>query len=88
MINNIAQMCFIIRWVLHIDKVFIAILLAVINDKDKMLKYILAYDKQHYTNVFIIRCELHNDKKFFAILLSVVSDKDKMLKYIIAYHSL
>ena len=45
MINNIAQMRSIIRWVLHNDKVLIAILFAVINDKDKMLKYILAYDK-------------------------------------------
>ena len=38
MINSIAQMCSIIRWVLHNDIVLIAILLAVINDKDKILK--------------------------------------------------
>ena len=43
---------------------FIAILLPVVSNKDKMLKYILtylAYDKQHCTNVFIIRWVLHND---------------------------
>ena len=34
---------FIIRWILHNDKVFIAILLTVISDKGRMLKYILAY---------------------------------------------
>ena len=79
---------FIIRWVLLNDKVVIAILLAVVNDKIKMLKFILAYDKQHCTNLFIIRWVLLNDKVFIGILLPVFSDKDKMLKYIIAYHSL
>ena len=34
---------FIIRWVLHNDKVFFAILLVVISDKDKLLKSIIAY---------------------------------------------
>ena len=60
------------------DKVFIAILLPVVNDKVKMLKYIIiiAYDKQHCTNVFIIRCEQHNDKVIVAILLPVVIDCD------------
>ena len=41
---------FIIRWILLNDKVFIAILLPVVSDKDKMLKNILtivAYDKQN-----------------------------------------
>ena len=42
-------------------------------------KLILAYDKQHCTNVFIIRWVLHNDKVFIAILLPVVRDEDKML---------
>ena len=78
----------IIRWVLHNDKVFIAILLAVISDKDIMLKYILAYDKQQCTNVFIIRWVLHNYKVIVVILLPVVSKRHKMLKYIFAYHSL
>ena len=65
---------FIIRWILLNDKVFIAILLPVVSDKDKMLKSILtiiAYDKQHCTNVFIIRWVLHNDKVFIAILLVI-----------------
>ena len=64
---------FIIRWVLLNDKVVIAILLAVVNDKDKMLKYIIiiAYDKQHCTNVFIIRWVLLNDKVMIAIPLQV-----------------
>ena len=80
---------FIIRWVLLNDKVVIAILLAVVNDKIKMLKFILAYDKQHCTNVFIIRrWVLLNDKVVIAILLAVVNDKIKMLKFILAYHSL
>ena len=34
---------FIIRWVLLNDKVVNAILLPVVNDKVKMLKYIIAY---------------------------------------------
>ena len=34
---------FIIRWVLHNDKVIIAILLQVVSEQDTMLKYILAY---------------------------------------------
>ena len=79
---------FIIRWVLLNDKVVIAILLAVVNDRIKMLKFILAYDKQHCTNVFIIRWVLLNDKVVIAILLAVVNDKIKMLKFILAYHSL
>ena len=79
---------FIINWVLHNDKVFAAILLAVISDKDKMLKYILAYDQQQCTNVFIIRWVLLNNKVVIAILLPVVNDKVTMLKNIIAYHSL
>ena len=62
---------FIIRWVLLNDKVVIAILLAVVNDKIKMLKFILAYDKQHCTNVIIIRWVLLNDKVIIAIPLQV-----------------
>ena len=50
---------FIIRWVLDNDKVFIAVLLPVVSDKDAML--IIAYDKLHCTKVFIIRWILHND---------------------------
>ena len=52
------------------------------------LLLIVAYDKQHCTNVFIIRWVLLNDIVVIAILLAVVNDKDEMLKYIIAYHSL
>ena len=40
---------------------------------------IIAYDKQHCTNVFIIRWVLLNDQVFIAILLPIVSDEDKML---------
>ena len=80
--------CVIIRWVLHNDKVFIAILYVVISDKDKMLKEILAYDKQQCTNVLIIRWVLHNYKDIVVILLPVVSKRYKMLQYIIVYHRL
>ena len=51
------------------------------------LYLIIAYDKQHCTNVFIIRWVLRNDKVVIAILLPVVNDKFKMLKYILAYNS-
>ena len=43
MMNNNAQKCLSIRWILHNDIVFIAILLPVVSDKDTMLKYILTY---------------------------------------------
>ena len=63
-------------------------ILAVISDKDRMLKLILAYDKQQCTNVFIIRWVLHNYKVIVVILLPVVSKRNKMLKYIFAYPSI
>ena len=78
---------YIIRLVLDNDKVFIAILLPVVSDEDKMLKYILA-DKEQCTNVFIIRWVPHNDKVIIAVQLPVASDRDSMLKYLLAYHSL
>ena len=40
MLNNNAQ---IMRWVLHNDKVMIVILLPVVSDRDKILKFIIAY---------------------------------------------
>ena len=69
---------FIIRWVLHNYKEIVVVLLPVVSKRNKMLKYklIIAYDKQHCTNVFIIRCEQNNDKVNVAVLLPVVIDCD------------
>ena len=67
------------RWVLRNDKVIIAILLPVVMDSDKKLKYILAHDKQQCTNV---RWVMHNDKDIIALPLPIVVDIDKMLKCI------
>ena len=66
------------RWVLPSDKVNFAILLPVVSDRNKMLKYIL-----------IMRWVLRtNDKVIIVILLTVVCDSDNnMLKYIVAMMS-